>query len=324
MKSIFASLAVLASAALLLSTPAIADEISLRAVSFLPKNHPVMAQAQVWVDAVNTALKGRLAIKYLGGPEVLPGLQQVEAVGKGVIDIALNPTAYYQSQLPEASAFSLSRKTPTEEREPGGLYDAMVKRHEALNIRYLGRVQYGSFYLWNKDRIASLEGLKGVKMRTTALYDRFMNRVGVIPVTVPEAETYTALEGGMVSGMGWPVFGPRQRGWTKIVKYVIDLPFYSASNVVIVMNLDKWKSLAPDVQAKIIEATAAFEPGMVKHFQDAEAAEWAELEKAGVTRIKFSDAENKKYLDAAYDVEWENMATKVPDSVRELRRLTGN
>jgi hypothetical protein len=55
-----------------------------------------------------------------------------------------------------------------------------------------------------------------------------------------------------------------------------------------------------------------------------ENVEWAELQKAGVSRIRFSDAENKKYIDAAYDVEWENLATKMPDRVAELRRLTGN
>ena len=325
MKPFFAPLAlVIASVTLLTPTGVNADEISIRAIGFLPKNHPVMAQAPVWVEQVNSALKGKFNIKYIGGPEVIPALQQAEAVGKGVIDIVMVPTAFYQSQLPEASAFSLSRKSSAEEREPGGLYDVMAKRHEALNMHYIGRVHYGNFYLWTKDKIPNLEGLKGVKLRTTALYDRFMKRLGAIPVTVPETETYTALEGGTVNGMGWPVSGPRERGWTKIVKNVIDLPFYSASNVLILMNQEKWKALPPDVQAKLTEITVAFEPKMVKHFKDAENVEWAELQKAGVNRIKFSDAENRKYIDAAYDVEWENLATKMPDRVAELRRLTGN
>lgn len=309
---------------LLVTQAASAEEVALRAIGFLPKNHPVMAQAPVWVEQINAALKGKLNVRYIGGPEIMPGLQQAEAASKGVIDIVMVPTAYYQSQLPEASAFSLSRKSATEEREPGGFYDAMVKRHETLNIRYIGRVHYGNFYIWTKDKVATIDGLKGVKLRTTALYDRFMKRLGAIPVTVPEAETYTAIEGGTVSGIGWPVSGPRERGWTKVIKNVIDLPFYSASNVLIVMNQDKWKALPPDVQAKVIEVTAAFEPKMVKHFKDAENAEWAELQKLGVARNKFSDAENKKYLDAANDVEWENLATKLPDRVAELRRLTGN
>ncbi len=320
----FASLVIAVCSTFVSWAPAHADEVTLRAIGFLPKNHPLMAQEQVWVDQINAALKGKLRINYIGGPEVIPGLQQAEAVGKGVIDIAFDPTAYYQSQLPEAAAFVLSRKTPTEERAPGGFYDLMVKRHEQLNIRYLGRALYASFYLWTKDKVTRLEDLRGMKMRTTALYDRFMKGLGAVPVTIPEGETYTALEGGTVSGLGWPVSGLRARGWTKVIRHAIDLPFYAANNIVIIMNLDKWKALPPDVQAKVIEVTAAFEPKMVKYYKDAEAAEWAELDKAGVSRIRFSEAENRKYVSTAYEVEWQNIAAKLPDRVSELRRLTGN
>lgn len=320
----FKAMAAAASMAVLFAAQAHAEEVTLRAVAFIPKNHPLMAQTQVWVDDVNAALKGKVKVNYVGGPEVMPALQQTEAVGKGVIDITFNPTAYYQSAFPEAGAFILSRKSVTAEREAGGFYDYMVKRHEDLNVRYVGRALWSPFYFWTTAPVASLDDLKGKKMRTTALHDRFMKALGVVPVTVPEGDTYTALEGGTVSGFGWPIAGPRQRGWTKVAKNVIDLPFFASNNIVILMNLDKWKSLPPDVQKTIEKVTADFEPKMVKYFQDAEAAEWAELDKLGVNRIKFSDAENKKFVDTAYQVEWDNLATKVPDSIAELRRLTGN
>lgn len=316
--------AFLAAGLLAATLPVHAQGVALRAVGFLPKNHPVMAMNQVWVDDINAALAGKVKVTYVGGPEVIPGLQQAEAVSRGVIDIAFNPTAYYQSLLPEVSAYILSRKTPTEERAPNGFYDYMVKRHETIGIRYLGRTQTGSFYIWTKDKAADLNALKGVKLRTTALYDRFMKGLGAVPVTIPEGEVYTALEGGTVSGFGWPVFGARERGWTKVVRHVIDLPFFGASNVVAIMNNDKWKALPADVQRRMIEVTAAFEPKVVKHYDDAEKAEWAQLEKAGVVRYRFSDAENKKYLDTAYNVEFDNLATKVPDQVPTLRKLTGN
>jgi TRAP-type C4-dicarboxylate transport system substrate-binding protein len=143
-------------------------------------------------------------------------------------------------------------------------------------------------------------------------------------VTIPEADTYSALEGGTVKGFGWPAAGPRERGWTKVVNHVIDLPFFGSNNIVILMNLDKWKALPPEVQKEIERVTTAFEPKMVEYFRDAEAAEWAELEKIGVERIKFSEAENKRFVDMAYQVEWDNLATKVPEHVTDLRRLTGN
>lgn len=311
-------------AALLLALPAAAQEVTLRAVGFIPKTHPLMAQTQVWVNKVNDALKGKLRVNYVGGPEVIPGLQQADAVGKGVIDIAFNPTAYYQSTFPEGGALILSRKSVSEERAPGGLYDFMVKRHERINVRYIGRALWSPFYLWTSAKVTSIDGLKGRKMRTSALYDRFMQALGIVPVTIPEGDTYTALEGGTVAGFGWPMAGPRERGWIKTTKYLIDLPFYASNNIVIIMNLDRWKSLPEDVRKEIERVTAEFEPKMVEHYRKAEAEEWALLEKAGVQKIRFSEAENKRYIDTAYKVEWDNLATKVPDIVGELRKLTGN
>jgi len=303
---------------------ALAGEVTFKAVAFIPKNHPLMSQTIVWVDMINKELAGKVKINYVGGPEVIPGLQQVEAVRKGVIDIAFNPTAYYQNILPEGGAFILSKYTPTEERKPGGFYDFMVKRHEKINSRYIGRMLWTPFYLWPKEDVKSLDDLKGIKMRTSALYDRFMKALGIVPVTISAGDTYTALERGTVGGFGWPNMGPRQRGWLEVVKNVIDLPFYGSNNITAVMNLDKWNKLPKDVQDQIVSVTTKFEESMYNHFVSATDKEWAELDKAGVNRIKFSEAENKKYIDLAYQVEWDNLAQKVPDLIVELKKVTGN
>lgn len=304
--------------------PAFGGEVNLKAVAFIPKNHPLMSQTVVWVDMINKELAGKLKINYIGGPEVMPGLQQVEAVRKGVLDIAFNPTAYYQNIFPEGGAFILSKYSPTEERKPNGFYDFMVKRHEQINCRYIGRMLWTPFYLWPKKEVSTLDDLKGVKMRTSALYDRFMKSLGIVPVTIPAGDTYTALERGTVEGFGWPNMGPRQRGWLEVVKCAIDLPFYGSNNITAVMNLDKWNSLPKDVQDQVVAVTARFEPIMYNHFVEAVEKEWAELDKIGIKRIKFSETENKKYLDLAYQVEWDNLAEKVPDLIDELKRVTGN
>lgn len=325
MRKAFGFLAAAAVSFSLMSAGNASAETTLRAVSFISKNHPLLDQAQVWVNEVNAALKGKLKVNYVGGPEVIPAFQQAGAVGKGIVDIAFNPTAFYQSTFPEAAAFVLSRKSVTEERAPGGFYDYMVRQHERLNLHYVGRVLWSPFYFWTSTPVESLAALEGRKLRTSALYDRFMKAVNVVPVTIPEGDTYTALEGGTVDGFGWPLAGPRERGWTKISRYVIDLPFFESQNLVIIMNLDKWKALPADVRETIDRVTAEFEPKMVEHFRKAEAAEWAELEKVGVTRTKFrNEADNRRFIDTAYEIEWKNLETKIPDRVAELRRLTGN
>jgi len=180
------------------------------------------------------------------------------------------------------------------------------------------------FYLWPKKDVAHLADLNGIKMRTSALYDRFMKALGIAPVTISAGDTYTALERGTVGGFGWPSIGPRQRGWLEVVKNVIDLPFYGSNNITAVMNLDKWNKLPKDLQDRIIKVTAEFEPIMYNHFVKANEKEWVELDKIGIKRIKFSKAENTKYLNLAHQVEWDNLSRKVPDLIADLKRVTGN
>ena len=298
-------------------------QTTLKAIGFIPKNDPVLAMANAWVNEVNSKLSGKVRINYVGGPEVITRFQQTEALRTGVIDIIFTPSGDYQDQVPASPAFVLSKLSPSEERQ-NGFYDFMAEEHaKRLNAQYLGRVQISPFYLWTKKEPKTLADLKGLKMRSGLLYDRLMREFGMVPVTINAPEVYTALGSGIVDGFGWPVTGPLKRGWLDTTKYVIDLPFYPASNVVALMNLDKWKALPKETQDALAKLTADFEPTMVKHFNDEQDNEWKAIG-SKVTKVKFSDAENKLYLDTAYDVEWKVLQDRAPDVVAKLRAMTGN
>ena len=296
---------------------------TLRAISFIPKNDPVLAMANAWVSEVNSKLSSQLRINYVGGPEVITRFQQVEALRTGVVDLLFPPSGDYQDQMPTSQAFVLSKLTPSEERK-SGFYDFMVEEHaRKINARYLGRIQISPFYLWTKKEPKALADLRGLKMRSGVLYDRLMREFGMVPVTINAPEVYTALQSGIVDGFGWPVTGPLKRGWLDSVKNVIDIPFFGASNVVILMNLDKWNGLPKATQDALSQLTAEFEPRMVKHFNDENESEWKAIGDK-VKKVKFSDAESKTYLDTAYSVEWKALQERAPDAVAKLRSLTGN
>jgi TRAP-type transport system periplasmic protein len=296
---------------------------TMRAISFIPKNDPVLAMANAWVAEVNAKLGAQLRINYVGGPEVIGRFQQAEALRTGVIDVLFVPAGDYQDQIPASQAFVLSKLTPSEERK-SGFYDFMVEEHaKKINARYIGRVQVSPFYLWTKKEPRSLADLRGLKMRSGVLYDRFMRELGMTPVTINAPEVYTALNSGVVDGFGWPVTGPLKRGWLESVKYMIDLPFFRPSNVVALMNLDKWKGLTETVRNQLVALSADFEPRMVKHFDDEDEREWKEIG-SKVGKVKFSPQENEKYLQTAYAVEWSALAARAPELIQKLRSISGN
>jgi TRAP-type C4-dicarboxylate transport system substrate-binding protein len=316
-------LGALAVAAATVCSGAASAQTTLKAIAFIPKNDPVLAMANAWVNEVNSKFSGKARINYIGGPEVITRFQQTEALRTGVIDIVFTPSGDYQDQVAASPAFVLSKLSPSEERK-SGFYDYMAEEHaKKLNAQYLGRVQISPFYLWTKKEPKTLADLKGLKMRSGVLYDRLMREFGMVPVTINAPEVYTALGSGIVDGFGWPVTGPLKRGWLDTTKYVIDLPFYPASNVVALMNLDKWKALPKETQDALTKLTADFEPTMVKHFNDEQDNEWKAIG-SKVTKVRFSDAENKLYLDTAYNVEWKALQDRAPDVVSKLRTVTGN
>ena len=313
----------IAAAAFVGVATAASAETTMRAIAFIPHKHPVMKSSHDWVDRVNAGLKGKLAINYIGGPEVIGRREQWDAAKNGVIDIIFAVFADIQDLAPATASSWLSKCSIPDERKTGNFahLDAEMAK---LNLKLLARVQYGNFYLWVNRNPKTLADLKGLKMRTGSLYDKMMRKLGMVPVTMNSPETYTALERGVVDGFGWPNIGPRTRGWIKKVKWVIDLPFFGNSNMGAIMNLDKWKGLPADVQRTIVDVSVKYEPDMLAYYQGAEAKEWEALQ-GMVTRVKFSEAENNAYIDAAYETEWERLSEKIGAAkVAELKKISCN
>jgi TRAP-type C4-dicarboxylate transport system substrate-binding protein len=296
--------------------------IVLKAVCFLPKTNSLSAMTLEWVDRMNKMFKGQLKIEYRGGPETIPAVEQVEALRKGIIDINFNVGSYYAPQGAEFNAFQLSKLSPSEERK-SGFYDFMVKAHEKIGVRYLGRWLHGGFHMYLKEPITTVESLKGKKIRTGPLYVFFLNKLGAAPVSIKPADVYTSLQRGLVEGFCWPILGARESGWTEICKYIIDHPFYEGDGTIL-FNEKKWESLPASVRDKITKTMPNYENDMVKYYDQEITKERGLLAKGGAQFIKFDPKEAEKFTNMAYDAWWEFMMTKVPDLVPELKKMTGN
>ena len=298
------------------------EVIELNAVSFLQKDHALTATIHEWIKKMEEATNGQVKINWRGGPDVIPISEQFSAVTSGAIDIIFNYTGQYQSQAPEVNALPLSQLTPWEERE-NGLYDKMVQVHdEKLNVRYIGRWLSGSPRLWLTEPIDSVDDLKGMKIRTAPNYIRFFEALGIAPVNIDPAEVYTSLQTGVAEGFVFGgLIGPRNDGWTDSAKYVLDHPFWN-QNCTILMNNDKWNQISPENQEAIIAATAEYERYMVDYYNQQDEQERKELENIGVQFITLPEEEAKKFLDTAYQVEWDYLAEQIPDGLEELRKLT--
>lgn len=294
--------------------------VTFTAVSFVPKNNVMADPLFIFQERVEEASKGRLAIKYRGGPEAIPCFEQIEAVKNGLVDMALLPTAYYVPQIPLVDAVKLSRITPWEERQTGA-YDLLNRlHHEKVNAYYLGRFTNGvEFHLYINKRIDKPD-FSGLKIRVTPIYKPFVEALGGVVMTTAPGEVYTALERGVVDGYGWPSFRISDFGWHEVTKYVIDPGFYQV-DVGIVINLDIWNRLQKDHQDLLISVAKQVEHESSDHFATIKSEERELIFSKGVQVIRFSGENREKYLEAAYKAGWEQVCSKCPQTGPEYRKM---
>jgi TRAP-type C4-dicarboxylate transport system substrate-binding protein len=134
--------------------------------------------------------------------------------------------------------------------------EAFDKRlQERYNGKLLGIYAFGPQVLFCKVAITGLADLKGKKVRVyDASLAKFIEKIGGIPVTISFGETQQALERGVTD---CAITGPssaNSAGWPEVTTHFMPIGFQIALNA-IAINLDKWKALPADQQAKL---TAAF------------------------------------------------------------------
>lgn len=308
------------------ATPAPATEpVILKAVSFAPPTEADSKALARFVDTVNKhpKLQGKLGIQYVGGPEVIPPFELIDAARKGVVDIAMVPAGYYAGSEPICNYFELSPYTASEERKKG-VYDYINKIHqEKLGVAYLARPNHTlSFQVFVNKRINRIDEFKGLKMRTSPTYMAFLNALGCALVRMPMGEVYTAMDRGIIDGYATPLYNVTPYGLHEVTKYCIDHNFYRLE-CFLIANLNSWNRLSKDVQAIVINICKELEDWGATYFVEIEQANRQICKKAGMEFIKLPPDDAKRFVALAYEADWKDAFQKAPVEAAQLRKLYG-
>src|SRR4030043_688613 len=94
-----------------------AEPITLKAVTAWPKTASEYKAFATFTDLVEQMVAkkypGQLKVQFIGGPEAVKTMDQVQALQRGMVDMVFTTTAYYLSVLPEVDAIKLSDYTPS-------------------------------------------------------------------------------------------------------------------------------------------------------------------------------------------------------------------
>ncbi|MGB9885647.1 MAG: TRAP transporter substrate-binding protein DctP [Moorellales bacterium] len=297
------------------------QEVVLKAVTAWPEKIKDNAGFFFIRDEVNKAGQGKVRIEYLGGPEVIPAMEQIKAVQSGAVDMAWLSAAYTVSVVPEANALKLSPFTPQEERQ-NGVYDFFNRIfQQKANAVYLGRGMPGvSFRLYTSVPIAHIGDFKGKPIRVTPNYRDFVQALGASPVTMDPGEVYSAMERGVVVGYGWPVFGISDWGWDAVTKYAVEPSFYQVDTIGLV-NREKWNALSDEAKKLLTDTAVAMEGKMQEYFKELIAADGQKLAEKGIKVVQLPPDEAETYLKTAYEAVWKQVLQACPENGPEMQRL---
>lgn len=292
----------------------------LKTVTFTATNSVWVRQFRLFTDAVQGNSKHGTWFLFVGGPEAIPPFEQIEAVRRGVVDVALLPAAYFVPQLPEADAMKLSRHSPMEERKNGIFTFYRELMEKKLNVVYLGKIAGGVSYHFYLKKPVSKPDLTGLKIRVTPIYEPFVTALGGVGITTAPGEVYVALERAIVDGFGWPSIGIHEMGWQEVVRYIIEPGFYQ-TDVCVLMNKKKWEGLPSGERKHIDYAMERAERESYDLSRKMAQQEKQLLIGKGIKIIEFKDAQGQFYLDTAYRAGWEKVLAKNPRTGLQLKKM---
>ena len=317
----FLALAARAALGLALLVPgaaAIAQEITLRAVSGFNEGTYFNRMFDRWVQKVNAEGKGLVQINFIGGPKAIPTFEQGNALRTGVIDLANTTAAYTASLVPEGLALNYTDKKMAELRKDGTL--------EYLNTLYLEKGLYYfaktgegiQYHIFSNKPIEKAD-LTGLKIRIAPIFRDFFSKLGASVVQMPPGEVYTALERGVVDGYGWPLLGIFDNGWHERTKFRIDPGFYSLE-LGIVFSAATWRKLTPAQRTFLEKQGAALEAELNDISAKDAAADTKRQQEAGIQVIRLDPVQSKAYLAAAYGAAWDGLVKTSPTHGAKLRQ----
>jgi TRAP-type transport system periplasmic protein len=124
---------------------------------------------------------------------------------------------------------------------------------QKFNIKPLWEVQVDPRCIYTKKPVQRLSDFKGMKIRSEGLVENeFTKAIGATPLTLAWGDIYTSLQQGVIDGYWVTHTGTFNAKFYEYAKHCLELNI-SGSPTFFLVNLDKWKALAPEYQKILIE-----------------------------------------------------------------------
>lgn len=292
----------------IVAAPAIAQSqptITWRLASSFPKSlDTIFGASEIFCKRVAQLTNGKFTIRPFAAGDIVPGLQVLDAVQAGTVEIGHTASYYYFGKDPAfcfdtAVPFGLTSRQQTAWMESGGGHELMRDFFRDYGVvNFVGGNTGTQMGGWFRKEINTLKDMQGLKMRISGFAGRVMQRVGVVPQQIAGSDIYPALEKGTIDAAEW--VGPYddlKLGFAKVAPFYYAPGWWEASaQLSFLVGAKDWDKLPKDYQAAIEAASYEAHVAMQAEYDARNPAALAQLMKNGVKLRSFS----KEIMDACY------------------------
>jgi len=311
------------------SAPAFAQgapEVKWRLTSSFPKSlDTIYGAAEQMAKRVAEATDNKFQIHVFAAGEIVPGLQVLDAVQNGTVEMGHTVSYYYFGKDPSfafdaAVPFGLSPRQMNAWMSEGNgtkLTREFFARFGVMNFP-LGNTgaQMGG---WYRKEIKTVADLKGLKMRIGGFAGAVLAKLGVIPQQIAGGDIYAALEKGTIDAAEW--VGPyddEKLGFQKVAKYYYYPGFWEGGPTVHAFcNLEKWNTLPKNYQAILTNATTAANTWMAARYDMQNPTALKRLVAGGTQLRPFTNEVLEACLKATNEL-WGEISAKNPDFKKSI------
>ena len=256
-------------AASAIAAPAIAQslpDVKWRLTSSFPKSLDTLwGSSETFAKYVSEATDGKFQITSFAAGEIVPGLQALDAVSAGTVEMCHTAAYYYVGKDPTfplfcAVPFGLNTRQQNAWFYDGGaqkLMDEFTKKFNIVSL--LGGNTGAQMGGWFRKEIKEVADLNGLKMRIAGLAGNVMQKLGVVPQQLAGGDIYPALEKGTVDAAEW--VGPyddEKLGFHKVAPFYYYPGWWEGGTTQHFMfNIAKWEELQKNYKAIVTAAAGA-------------------------------------------------------------------
>jgi TRAP-type mannitol/chloroaromatic compound transport system substrate-binding protein len=272
---------------------------------------------------------GRLDITIYQGNAIVPPVEIMDAVGKGVLEMGFATGSYHLGSYPE---FAVETGLPMGWR---GLSDQLVvnwerglepflrETYKKANIHLLPLQSNSGIMLISRKPINSVKDFVGLKVRTFGQVAKFFQALGSTTVSVPGGEIFMGLQLGTFDAATWGSEASfYEKKFYEVAKYILLPKIVDMHNNAIYVNLDRWNKLPDDLKAIITGAAIAASANTAARMlaEDAESFQ-KYMKPSGVKYAQMSPNDMDEMSKAAGKV-WAEIAGTSPRAKQGVKIIT--